>query len=53
MPHDLPGGDHEALMRSIKEKILPLGDNVGFICGHGPGSKIGDERRGNPFLVGM
>ncbi len=50
---DLPGGDHEALMRSIKEKILPLGDNVGFICGHGPGSKIGDERRGNPFLVGM
>lgn len=50
---DLPGGDHDALLRSIKEKLLPLGDDVGFICGHGPGSKIGDERRSNPFLVGL
>ena len=48
---DLPGGDHEALIRSIKEKLLPLGDDVGFICGHGPGSRFGDERRSNPFLV--
>jgi glyoxylase-like metal-dependent hydrolase (beta-lactamase superfamily II) len=48
---DLPGGSHEALIRSIKEKLLPLGDEVGFICGHGPGSRFGDERRGNPFLV--
>jgi glyoxylase-like metal-dependent hydrolase (beta-lactamase superfamily II) len=48
---DLPGGDHEALIRSIKEKLLPLGDDVGFICGHGPGSRFGDERRGNPFLA--
>jgi hydroxyacylglutathione hydrolase len=48
---DLPGGDHAALIRSIKEKLLPLGDDVGFICGHGPGSRFGDERRGNPFLV--
>ncbi len=48
---DLPGGNHEALIRSIKEKLLPLGDDIGFICGHGPGSRFGDERRTNPFLV--
>lgn len=48
---DLPGGDHAALIRSIKQKLLPLGDDIGFICGHGPGSRFGDERRGNPFLV--
>jgi len=48
---DLPGGDHAALIRSIKEKLLPLGDDIGFICGHGPGGRFGDERRGNPFLV--
>ena len=48
---DLPGGDHDALLRSIKEKLLPLGDEIGFICGHGPGGRWGDERRSNPFLV--
>jgi hydroxyacylglutathione hydrolase len=48
---DLPGGDHEALIRSIKDKLLPLGDDIGFICGHGPGGRFGDERRSNPFLV--
>ena len=48
---DLPGGDHAALIRSIKEKLLPLGDNVGFICGHGPGGRLGEERRSNPFLT--
>ena len=47
---DLPGGDHDALIRSIKEKLLPLGDEIGFICGHGPGGRFGDERRSNPFL---
>lgn len=47
---DLPGGDHAALIDSIKTKVLPLGDDVGFICGHGPGGRIGDERRSNPFL---
>ena len=47
---DLPGGDHAALINSIKTKVLPLGDEVGFVCGHGPGGKIGDERRNNPFL---
>jgi len=50
---DLPGGDHDQLMASIRDKVLPLGDDVGFICGHGPGSRIGDERRNNPFLQGI
>ena len=48
---DLPGGDHATLIRSIKEKVLPLGDEVGFVCGHGPGSTFGQEREANPFLV--
>jgi hydroxyacylglutathione hydrolase len=48
---DLPGGDHATLISSIKEKLLPLGDEYSFICGHGPGSTIGDERQGNPFLT--
>ncbi|TGV79805.1 MBL fold metallo-hydrolase, partial [Mesorhizobium sp. M00.F.Ca.ET.149.01.1.1] len=48
---DLPGGDHAALIASIKKKLLPLGDDIGFICGHGPGSRFGDERRSNPFLT--
>jgi hydroxyacylglutathione hydrolase len=47
---DLPGGSHEALIRSIKEKLLPLGDDISFICGHGPGSTFGQERLSNPFL---
>jgi glyoxylase-like metal-dependent hydrolase (beta-lactamase superfamily II) len=50
---DLPGGDHATLLASIRDKVLPLGDEVGFICGHGPGSRIGDERRSNPFLKGL
>ncbi|MDP1866650.1 MAG: MBL fold metallo-hydrolase [Bradyrhizobium sp.] len=49
---DLPGGDHATLIKSITEKLLPLGDDVGFICGHGPGSSIGQERLTNPFLTG-
>jgi hydroxyacylglutathione hydrolase len=48
---DLPGGDHDTLISSIKDKLLPLGDEIGFICGHGPGSRFGDERRTNPFLT--
>lgn len=47
---DIPGGDHETLIGSIKEKLLPLGDDVSFICGHGPASTIGHERATNPFL---
>lgn len=50
---DLPGGDHQTLLNSIRDKVFPLGDATGFICGHGPGGKIGDERRTNPFLKGL
>lgn len=49
---DLPGGSHETLLRSIREKILPLGDDVAFLPGHGESSRIGDERENNPFLNG-
>ena len=48
----LPGGSHATLINSIKEKLLPLGDDVGFICGHGAGSSIGQERMTNPFITG-
>ena len=47
---DFPYGDHKELIGGIMEKLLPLGDDVAFICGHGEGSTLGDERRGNPFL---
>jgi glyoxylase-like metal-dependent hydrolase (beta-lactamase superfamily II) len=47
---DFPYGDPEALIRSIHDKLLPLGDDIAFLCGHGPGSTFGAERRSNPFL---
>ena len=47
---DLPGGDQEALFRSIRDKVFPLGDDVQFLCGHGPGGMIGQERLNNPFV---
>lgn len=47
---DFPYGDHAALIGSIHDKVLPLGDDVAFLCGHGPDSTIGAEQRGNPFL---
>jgi hydroxyacylglutathione hydrolase len=49
---DFPYGDHDALIAAIREKLLPLGDDFSFICGHGPGSTLGAERRSNPFLRG-
>ncbi len=49
---DLPGGDGKALISSIKDKLLPLGDDIAFICGHGPMSTLGQERQTNPFLQG-
>jgi hydroxyacylglutathione hydrolase len=48
---DFPYGDHEALISAIKTKLLPLGDDIAFICGHGPPSQFGQERLTNPFLV--
>ncbi len=47
---DLPGGDHELLISGIKTKLLPLGDDVQFLPGHGPASTLGAERLGNQFL---
>ncbi len=47
---DFPRGDHQALIHSIKTKLLPLGDDMAFIPGHGPMSDIGHERKTNPFL---
>jgi glyoxylase-like metal-dependent hydrolase (beta-lactamase superfamily II) len=47
---DFPGGDYDTLIRSIKTKLLPLGDDVAFISGHGPTSTFGQERAMNPFL---
>lgn len=47
---DFPYGDHEALISGIKTKLLPLGDDVQFLPGHGPASTLGEERLNNPFL---
>ena len=47
---DFPYGDTRALLRSVREKLFPLGDDLTFVCGHGPGSTIGEERRSNPFV---
>jgi glyoxylase-like metal-dependent hydrolase (beta-lactamase superfamily II) len=47
---DLPGGNHRQLLASIRDKLLPLGDDVAIISGHGPTSTIGRERATNPFL---
>ncbi len=47
---DFPGGDHDTLIRSIRERLFTLGDDVRFVPGHGPMSTFGDERRTNPFV---
>lgn len=48
---DLPGGDGERLIASIRERLLPEGDDIVFVPGHGPRSSFGVERRSNPFLT--
>lgn len=47
---DLPGGDMEALMRSLEEVVLPLDDALRVYPGHGPETTLGFEKRNNPFL---
>lgn len=47
---DFPRGDYDSLIRSIREKLWPLGNDVTFIPGHGPLSTFGDERESNPFV---
>ncbi|CND89787.1 MBL fold metallo-hydrolase [Yersinia nurmii] len=48
---DFPRGDHQQLIDSIKQKLLPLGDDMAFIPGHGPMSTLGHERQSNPFII--
>jgi hydroxyacylglutathione hydrolase len=48
---DFPGGDYDTLIHSIRNELLPLGDDVAFIPGHGPMSTFGEQRRTNPFVV--
>ena len=47
---DFPMSDHDALIRSVVEKLWPLGDDVAFVPGHGPMSSFGRERATNPFV---
>jgi len=48
---DFPRGNHSTLIRSIREHLFPLGDDVNFISGHGPMSCFGDERASNPYVA--
>jgi hydroxyacylglutathione hydrolase len=48
---DFPRGNHADLIRSIREKLWPLGDDVTFVPGHGPVSTFGEERRSNPYVA--
>jgi len=50
---DLPGGNYETLMTSIKNKLLPLKDEMVVYPGHGPSTTIGKERQRNPFLLDL
>ncbi len=48
---DLPGGDYDALIRSIMDKVMALPGDTDVICGHGPATTIGREAMTNPFLI--
>lgn len=48
---DLPGGDYQQLMRSIREQVLTLPDETRLLSGHGPETTVGHERTTNPFLI--
>jgi hydroxyacylglutathione hydrolase len=48
---DFPRGNHAQLIRSIREKLWPMGDDVAFVPGHGPMSTFGDERASNPYVA--
>lgn len=47
---DFPRGNHADLIRSIREKLFPLGDDIHFVPGHGPMSTFGEERQTNPYV---
>jgi len=48
---DLPGGDYDTLISSIRKKLFQLPDTVRVLCGHGPETTIGIEKRTNPFAA--
>lgn len=48
---DLPGGNHQQLLRSIREELFILPDETNVYCGHGPSTTIGHEKNNNPFLI--
>ena len=48
---DFPRSNHQQLVNSITGRLWPLGDDVQFVCGHGPMSSFGIERRTNPFVA--
>lgn len=48
---DFPGGDYDTLIRSIRDNLFALGDDVRFVPGHGPMSTFGEEKRSNPFVA--
>jgi hydroxyacylglutathione hydrolase len=50
---DLPGGDHPTMLRSLREKVLPLDDDIVVLPGHGEQTSIGRERATNPFLLDL
>ena len=47
---DFPRGNHADLIRAIREKLFPLGDDITFVPGHGPNSTFGQEKRNNPYV---
>ncbi len=49
---DLPGGDFDTLARSIKTKLYNLPDDTKVLCGHGPSTTLGKEKKSNPFVRG-
>ena len=48
---DFPGGDFDTLISAIRTKLFPLGDEMMVLCGHGPETTIGREKRTNPFVA--
>ncbi|HKS98338.1 MAG TPA: MBL fold metallo-hydrolase [Rugosimonospora sp.] len=50
---DLPGGDHAAMLASLRDRVLPLPDETIVLPGHGPATTIGRERASNPYLLDL
>ena len=50
---DLPGGDHQQLLASLRDKLLTRPDDTVVLPGHGPTTTVGRERASNPFLQGL